>query len=100
MGDFGWTGSADGSRLADPPFDIDGDGVFDLINDSSGTAVPPSGIKSKVGAPSAPAIVQNPDGSMEYKIISGTDGSTQSTAEAPPPAPPTTGVRESWQQLR
>jgi type IV pilus assembly protein PilY1 len=88
-----------GGRLGDAPFDIDGDGVFDLVLDASNNLVPPGGLKSAVGAPSSPGILDTGAG-KEYKYISGTEGGTQSVGESAPPAPPGAGTRESWQQLR
>ncbi|MCZ6575180.1 MAG: PilC/PilY family type IV pilus protein, partial [Gammaproteobacteria bacterium] len=63
---------ADGSRLGDPPFDLDDDGVFDFVDDGNGNMVSPGGIKSTGGAPSAPGILDRGDG-QEYKYLSGTD---------------------------
>ncbi|MEE8266919.1 MAG: hypothetical protein V3R62_11290, partial [Acidiferrobacterales bacterium] len=91
---------ADGSRLGDPPFDLDDDGVFDLVDDGNGNMVPPSGIKSTGGAPSAPGILDRGNG-QEYKYVSGTDsGAIQVISEQGPPGGPGGGTRESWQQLR
>jgi type IV pilus assembly protein PilY1 len=102
FGGDGWLmelDSADGSRLGDAPFDIDGDGVFDLVDDGSGTFVPPGGLKSAVGAPSSPGILDTGAG-KEYKYISGTEGGTQSVGEQAPTPPSGGGTRESWHQLR
>ncbi len=91
---------ADGSRLGDPPFDIDGDGVFDLVDDGNGNNVAPGGIKSTGGAPSAPGILDRGDG-QEYKYLSGTDqGAIQVISEQGAPGAAGGGTRESWQQLR
>ncbi len=103
FGGDGWLmelDAADGSRLGDPPFDIDGDGVFDLVTDSTGNAVAPSGIRSRVGAPSEPSVLDRGDGT-EVKTISGSDGGKlQQEIESKPPPDPTMGRRESWQQMR
>ncbi len=103
FGGDGWLmelDAADGSRLGDPPFDVDGDGVFDLVTDKNGNAVPPSGIKSRVGAPSEPSVLDRGDGT-EVKTISGSDGGKlQQEIESSPPPPAGTPGRESWQQLR
>jgi type IV pilus assembly protein PilY1 len=88
-----------GGRLGDAPFDIDGDGVFDLVLDANNNLVPPGGLKSAVGAPSSPGILDTGKG-KEYKYISGTEGGTQAVGESSPPAPAGAGSRESWQQLR
>jgi type IV pilus assembly protein PilY1 len=91
---------ADGSRLGGPPFDLDNDGVFDLVDDGNGNMVPPGGIKSTGGAPSAPGILDAGD-SKEYKYISGTDqGSIQVISEQGDSGGGASGTRESWQQLR
>ena len=91
---------ADGSRLGDPPFDFDGDGTFDLVDDGSGNNVAPSGIQSTGGAPSAPGILDRGDGT-EMKYVSGTEGSDiQTIAEQGPSPGSGGGSRESWQQLR
>ena len=91
---------ADGSRLGDPPFDLDDDGVFDFVDDGNGNMVSPGGIKSTGGAPSAPGILDRGDG-QEYKYLSGTDsGAIQVISEQGPPGGPGGGTRESWQQLR
>ncbi len=76
--DFGGDGwlmeldGADGSRLIGAPFDIDGDGVFDLVADGNGNMVPPGGIKSTGGALSTPGILDRGDGT-EFKYMSGTE---------------------------
>jgi type IV pilus assembly protein PilY1 len=84
FGGDGWImelDSTDGSPLADPPFDLDNDGVFDLVDDGNGNMVSPGGTKSTGGAPSTPGILDAGDG-KEYKYISGTDqGSIQVISE-------------------
>ncbi|MEE8511020.1 MAG: PilC/PilY family type IV pilus protein, partial [Acidiferrobacterales bacterium] len=104
--DFGGSGwlmeldLADGSRLGDPPFDFDDDGVFDLVDDGNGNNVAPGGIKSTGGAPSAPGILDAGD-DKEYKYLSGTDqGAIQVISEQGSPGGSGGGTRESWQQLR
>ncbi len=102
FGGDGWIMEIDassGSRLADAPFDIDGDGVFDLVSDGSGNMVAPGGLKSNVGAPQTPGILSTP-GDVEYKYVGGTEGGTQVISESAPKNPPGAGSRESWQQLR
>jgi type IV pilus assembly protein PilY1 len=102
FGGDGWVmelDATDGGHLDDAPFDIDGDGSFDLVKTSSGSDVPPGGIKSNVGAPQTPGILSTP-GDTEYKYIGGTEGGTQVIAEQAPPGVPGVGSRESWQQLR
>jgi type IV pilus assembly protein PilY1 len=102
FGGDGWVmelDSSDGSRLVDAPFDIDGDGMFDLVTDSNGNLVAPGGLKSQVGAPQTPGILTTP-GDVEYKYVGGTEGGTQVISEQAPKQPPGAGSRESWQQLR
>ena len=80
--------ATDGSQLHQTPFDLNFDGIFDK-NDlvlSSGTGgpntagtpgyVPISGVKSKVGIPSAPAIIEARSGLTDYVGINNTSGGT------------------------
>jgi type IV pilus assembly protein PilY1 len=104
--DFGGDGwlmeldAANGSRLGAAPFDIDGDGVFDLVNDGNGNLVPPGGIKSTGGALSTPGILDRPDGT-ESKYMSGTDkGALQVVTEQGDKGGSASGEREAWRQLR
>ncbi len=105
FGGDGWImelDSTDGSPLADPPFDLDKDGTFDLVDDGNGNMVAPGGTKSTGGAPSAPGILDAGDG-KEYKYISGTDqGSIQVISEQGEKdcTGGCGGTRESWQQLQ
>lgn len=104
--DFGGDGwlmeldAADGSRLDGAPFDIDGDGVFDLVTDANGKQVSPGGLRSTGGAPSAPGILDKGDGT-EYKYMTGVEqGAVQVVAEQAGAAGTSSGGRMSWQQLR
>lgn len=104
--DFGGDGwlmeidAADGSRLGSAPFDIDGDGVFDLVDDGNGNMVPPGGIKSTGGALTTPGILDRGDGT-EFKYMSGTDqGAIQVVSEQAVAGSAASGTRESWQQLQ
>jgi type IV pilus assembly protein PilY1 len=102
FGGDGWImelDAADGSRLGAAPFDIDGDGTFDLVDDGTGTFVAPGGLKSTSGAPTSPGILTAGSG-KEYKYVSGTAGSVQTIGEQAPAPPSGGGARESWQQLR
>jgi type IV pilus assembly protein PilY1 len=105
FGGAGWLmelDATDGSRLDAAPFDIDGDGVFDKVDDGTGTNVAPGGIKSTGGAPSSPGILTDAANSgQEYKYISGTDqGAIQVVSEQGDPTPPGGNARQSWRQLR
>jgi type IV pilus assembly protein PilY1 len=104
--EFGGTGwlmeldATDGSRLGDPPFDFDNDGVFDVVDFGVVTSVVPSGVRSTGGAPATPAIL--PAGEREeYKYISGTDAAKiQVIHEKAPSGLPGSGSRESWRQIQ
>ncbi len=105
FGGDGWLmelDATDGSRLDAAPFDLDGDGVFDTVDDGMGTQVAPGGIKSTGGAPSSPGILTDAANSgQEYKYISGTDqGGIQAVSEQGDPTPPGGNARQSWRQLR
>ncbi|MFT7413973.1 MAG: Tfp pilus tip-associated adhesin PilY1 [Methylophagaceae bacterium] len=111
FGGSGWLmelDSSSGARLAYSPFDINGDGVFNVddyyhndtnnngIVDAGEQLIPVSGKKSKVGIISTPSIIDSPDGEIEYKYTSGSSGVVEVTVENP-------GAnvygRQSWRQL-
>ncbi len=100
---FGGTGwlmeldPIDGSQLKFPPFDLDDNGSFDLIdtnNDGKGDT-PPSGVISEVGILTTPGILMGND--IEYKYSVGSNGSIQKIGENP-------GIgsrgRQAWRQMR
>lgn len=103
FGGSGWLmelDAADGSRLENAPFDVDGDGVFDLVTDANGNLVAPGGMGTTGGASSAPGIVDKGDGT-EYKYLTGVArGDTQKIDEQASAAGATNSAREAWQQLR
>lgn len=78
----GWIMELDaftGSRLQRSPWDVSGDGFGEeSFVDTEEGSVPPSGIRSPVGAPSTPSVVEPgpeaPDQTREYKQVSGSDG--------------------------
>lgn len=90
-----------GGRLNYSPFDINGDGEFDIednlnYNDNgTATSVPASGIKSEVGLVPSPAILDA--GTKEYKYLPGTAGAIQKVVENPGT---NANGRQSWRQLR
>ncbi len=106
-GGSGWLMELDaygGSRLGQPPFDLDDDGEFtkndDVVTtDESGNSGPltVSGKKSKVGIISSPGVLTDPASDTEYKYTSGSTGLIGQTRENP-------GVRlqgrQSWHELR
>ncbi len=93
-----------GSRLADSPFDINNDGLFndsdkaqliDLDNDLSFDLTSVSGVqKAGMGIIDNPAILET--GSQDIKIISGSSGNTQALGESNDDP----GGRQAWQQLQ
>jgi len=94
-----------GSRLSFSPFDLDGDGVFnindyvnmgDLDGDGVDDYVPVSGKKSKVGIIPTPSITNASGGDKEYKYTSGSTGAIEKTVENPGPM---FNGRQSWRQL-
>lgn len=107
--DYGGTGwlmelqASDGSRPDDALFDINGDGVFDILDmvdlptgDDTAQKVAPSGKKSKAGIIQRPTIIAG--GSKEYKYASGAlNAQIDVTTENPGSA---AGGRQSWIQLQ
>jgi type IV pilus assembly protein PilY1 len=99
----------DGTRLEEPPFDLNGDGEFDnrdnpTVTLSNGTrvTVPISGLTggTSQGIQSAPGILQGeraPGKPIEYKYLTGTGGRIQIIDENPRRGG--TG-RQSWRQVR
>jgi type IV pilus assembly protein PilY1 len=79
--------AATGSRLETSPFDLNGDGVFD-INDEiatvdGGGTEPVGGVKSTVGIMPAPGILRDDtsDTPREFKYFSGSSGNIQKVTE-------------------
>ncbi len=111
--DYGWImelDATDGSRLPYTPFDVNGDGVFDIDDyydgdidgdgDDSEDAVPVTGRKSKVGLLPTPGILSDysdPTAGREYKYMSGSTGEIESLTENPGSS---NALRQSWKELR
>ena len=92
-----------GSRLAQTPFDVNRDGVFDsndlvtvTINGTTVT-IPVSGVDPNVGITPDPGILLNADGRKEFKYSAGTTGNIGVTTENPGPR---ASGRQSWRQIR
>jgi type IV pilus assembly protein PilY1 len=87
-----------GSRLAQPPFDLNRDGSFDDTDNAiyDGEPVVVGGRQSHEGIIKTPAIIEGPD--FEIKLASGTTGGIDTTIE--PPSGPETGGRLSWRQMQ
>ncbi|MDD2724763.1 MAG: PilC/PilY family type IV pilus protein [Methylovulum sp.] len=87
-----------GGEFSGAPFDTNGDGKVD--NDDlvtvNGEKHAASGIDLGVGIIKTPAVVEAPI--VDYKYVSGSDGTMGSVADVKPPAGP--GIRRSWRQLR
>lgn len=108
FGGTGWLMEVDvntGARLAFSPFDLNGDGVFDigdyvnagdLDGDGFDDYVIVSGKKSTVGIIPTPSITENLGGGTEYKFTSGSTGAIELTVENPGLRP---SGRQSWRQL-
>jgi type IV pilus assembly protein PilY1 len=101
-----------GQRLAEPPFDMNNDGLFTsddatgIAGDGSTYNVSPSGRQSTVGITQGPGILFDPGtgatGGKEYKYLSGSSESApgvnlQQIVENP--GPNSTG-RQSWRQVK
>ena len=82
-----------GTPLASPPLDLDGDGVFDTVGED---AAVPSGVILD-GLVGSPTIIGTEDGSIEHKIFSSTSGSTVTLGERPPSG--ATNNRVSWREV-
>ncbi len=111
FGGEGWLmemDAADGSRLDVSPFDLNGDGVFNIDDagfdtDSDGTReTAASGKKSKVGIIPTPGILSDSTTSCkgckqrEFKYTAGSSGKVEKTVEDSGSA----GLgRQSWQEL-
>ena len=85
---FGGTGwlmmldAYDGSRFAQSPLDLNGDGRFtdaDLVTAADGSLVPVSGAQSTHGIPSAPALIQGSGGTSDLILMNFSDGSLGGT---------------------
>ena len=88
-----------GARLDFSVFDLNNDGSFDALEYVTlpdGTQVPVSGkVLPLTLAP--PAVVSDQEGTTEYKITSGLEGSLDTTSEL---GSGTTLGRQSWRQVR
>ncbi len=105
--DFGGSGflmeldATDGSRLSDPPFDFDNDGVFDQVDFGLGVIVAPGGVRSRSGAPATPGILPAANQREEYKYLSGTDAAKIDIIhESATAGTLGKGTRESWRQIK
>lgn len=100
---------ANGGRPAEAPFDVNGDGKFDVddLLDPDGTGTrytdtTTSGRKSKVGMVPTPAILSRPGsgggggGQLEHKYESGSTGEVEKINENPGEGD---FGRQSWRQL-
>ena len=95
--------AASGGRLPYSVFDLNGDNTFNnkdyvqITNPNTGTVtyVPVSGMQSKNGILSQPAILSN--GKVEYKYLQGSNGKTEKIIEN---AGPRANGRQSWRQLQ
>ncbi len=96
--------AASGGRLPYSVFDLNGDSTFNsqddvkITNPSTGkeTYTPVSGLQSKNGLLSQPAILSNRKGA-EYKYLQGSNGKTSKIFEN---AGPSASGRQSWRQLQ
>lgn len=109
VGGTGWLMELDletGGRFDNPPFDVNGDQKVDnddkvtvtvTIDGVDETITVASGIKSKVGIISTPAIIDCEDG-LDCKKLGGSTGEIMELKENPPPG--SGAARRSWIQLR
>jgi len=103
FGGSGWLMVLDafsGARLQESPFDLNGDGVFttsDFGTSGSGTDVPVSGKRSKIGIIPTPGVISTGGGGPDYLVQSGSSGSTASDAFNPGPR---SYGRQSWREIR
>ena len=93
-------GATNGGQLSAPPFDINGDGVFDeadmLDVDGDGDKdAPPQRKRSTEGVIPAPAILMDED--KEYKYNPGSSGNIETTVENPGEG---NIGRQSWRQIK
>ena len=98
-----------GSRLANSPFDINGDLNFssaDFINDPAGNKVAVSGKASSIGLVPTPTVIQMTPAAAggvgkEVKVLSGSTGQLISVIELGGPAtlPGAVGRRVTWREL-
>jgi type IV pilus assembly protein PilY1 len=96
--------AASGGRLPYSVFDLNGDNTFNsqddvkVTNPNTGqvTYTPVSGLQSKNGLLSQPAILSNRKGA-EYKYLQGSNGKTSKIFEN---AGPSASGRQSWRQLQ
>jgi type IV pilus assembly protein PilY1 len=102
-GGSGWIMELDylsGSRLAQSPFDVNGDlaiSAMDLVDyteDGNTTKVPASGIALDIGIPATPTVIGR-DERAEFKVISGSSGDMATLLEGKSIA----GGRLSWKQI-
>jgi len=102
-GGSGWIMELDylsGSRLAQSPFDVNGDlaisglDLVDYTEDGDTTSVPASGIALDIGIPATPTVIGR-DERTEFKVISGSSGDMATLLEGKSIA----GGRLSWKQI-
>jgi len=102
-GGSGWIMELDylsGSRLAQSPFDVNGDlaisgmDLVDFTEDGNTTKVPASGIALDIGIPATPTVIGR-DERTEFKVISGSSGDMATLLEGKSIA----GGRLSWKQI-
>jgi type IV pilus assembly protein PilY1 len=84
-----------GGRLAQTPFDLNRDGVFDSNDLVNGQPI--SGLDPNVGITPDPGILQSTDGTKEFQYNAGTTGLIGITIGNP--GQRSTG-RQSWRQVR
>lgn len=87
---------ANGGRLAEQVFDVDGDGVITNADKISGTT-PVAGIGSTIGIMPEPVIVRDPANKRDLKLVAGSSGTIQSIKNY---VSKPSGGRQSWRQLR
>lgn len=101
-GGYSWLNEIDaitGARLKQPPFDLNGDGQFNLSGDADGAGRSPASNKlAKVGG--LPALIKTPSGpgggqGIVYKLIKQADGSDVTVAD---PATTSSG-RLNWRDI-
>lgn len=89
-----------GNQLADTPFDLNRDGVFDendYVTGADGTRIPISGLQPDVGITPEPGVLIGEGGTKEFKYNPGTTGTISVTVENPGEG---ASGRQSWRQIR
>lgn len=105
-GGTGWImeiSALSGSRLATSPFDLSGEGFGEesfisipIAGQAEPMKIPGSGVRSKVGIPTRPAVIEDPQfRDREYKIPAGSSGQLMEIIEERVGA-----GRKTWRQLR